>query len=187
MLSRRLYGRRDPEPEPAREFSNLQLQITGKPAQAMKKMAAAIPDADLATAGREDEPHSTARWGLHFMTPSARLRAALAAFGPVNVKFGKTSLFQNPEFDVLKIDIDSPDLHRLYKLIGRVVPVHTTHPVYKPHATIAYLKPGKGSKYAGDKALDGTTMAFSSVLFSGKHGHREVLPLTGGTPLYKVR
>jgi hypothetical protein len=37
--------------------------------------------------------------------------------------------------DVLKVDIDSPDLHRLNGKIAEALPNTDTHPEYKPHAT----------------------------------------------------
>lgn len=193
VLQRRRFGiPRDPEPEPVvHEFSSTQLEITGHPAEIMKKMTTQIDMKDLrpedgaahsgptANDGIEHDPHITCRWGLHFQTPSMKLRNALKAFGPISISFGKTSLFSNPEYDVLKLDVSSPDLQRLYKVIGRLVPTHETFPVYRPHATLAYLKPGRGKKYAGDAALNGQKVNFDSILFTGKRGHREVLPLTG--------
>ena len=183
---------KDPEPEPAHEYSNTQFQISGRPAEMMARLAKQIDPKDLkaeegasyggssSATGIETEPHITARWGLHFQTPSKKLREAIAGFGPVTVTLKKTSLFSNDDADVLKVDVDSPDLHRLYKLLGRIVPVHTTHPVYHPHATIAYLKPGRGKRYAGDRALEGQKIRFDSILFSGRKGYREILPLTSG-------
>lgn len=194
-MTRHLFGRlavpstpqKDPEPEPRHDYSNLQVAIVGRAADIMAKLAREVPDKDLTLDGRENDRHITCRWGLHFMSPSARLKAALRDFGPVTVVLGRTSLFRNPDADVLKVEVQSEDLHRLYKLIGRVVPVHTTHPVYKPHATIAYLKPGKGDKYAGNKALDGMKLTFDSVVFSGKNGKRVALPLGAPVGGFRVR
>lgn len=82
---------------------------------------------------------------------------------------------------MLKVDVNSPDLHRLNKLVTSLSPTEDSHPVYTPHLTIAYLKPGRGKKYAGDAALNGTKLSFTGVLFSGKRGHHEVLPLTSAS------
>lgn len=166
----------------------------------MMKIAAGIDKKDLkpeeakahngqtADDGIEHESYITARWGLHFQTPSTRLRNALKDFGPVTVTLGKTSLFTGGDADVLKIDVDSSDLHRLYALVGRIVPTHTTFPVYRPHATIAYVRKGAGKKYAGNTALAGTKLTVDSLLFSGKKNHRETLPLGHPTPApYRVR
>lgn len=174
--------------------------VTGRAADIARKMQASVQKSDLnpeeggafggATAndGLEHDLHITSRWGLHFQTPSVKLRQALKAFGPIRADLGKTSLFHSKEGDVLKVDVTSPDLHRLYKLIGKLVPVHTTFPVYVPHMTLAYLKPGRGKKYAGEKALVGQKLTFTSLVFSGKKGHRETIPL-GAAPdgPYRVR
>ncbi len=187
-MTARKYYPKDPEPEPLHEYSSVQVNLTGKPAAIMRKLAAKIPDKDLAPDGREDEPHVTCKFGLHFQSPTMKLRDALKDFGPVQVTLGKTSLFENPEFDVLKVDVDSPSLHRLNALISRVVPTHDTHPTYQPHATIAYLKPGRGKKYAGDTALVGQKMTFDAVRFSGRKGKIEMLPLGHPAPApYRVR
>lgn len=188
MIPYRSRAPKDPEPEPTHEFSSTQVQITGRPAEILKKMAARISPADIGAEGIEHESHVTVKWGLHFQTPSKRLREVLKDFGPVSLTFGKTSLFSNEDADVLKVDITSPDLHRLNKLISRVIPTHDTHPTYVPHATIAYLKPGKGKRYVGDAALVGQRVTADFVTFSGRKGHREKLALGHPAPApYRVR
>jgi 2'-5' RNA ligase len=179
---------KDPQPEPDHEFSSVQVQITGRVAEIIHKLATAIPDRDLASDGRENESHITVKWGLKFQSPSKRLRDAVRDFGPIEATLKKSSLFQNDDADVLKVDVDSPDLHRLNRLISRVVPTHDTHPTYIPHATLAYLRKGTGKKYAGSTALVGQKLRFDSLTFSGKKGHRETLPLGQAAPApYRVR
>ena len=189
-ISYRARGRPapDPEPEPFHEYSSTQVQITGRPAEILKKMAADIKPADIGAEGIEHESHVTAKFGLHFQTPSKRLREVLKDFGPVSLTFGKTSLFSNEDADVLKVDIDSPDLHKLNRLISRVIPTHDTHPRYIPHCTVAYLKPGHGKRYVGDTRLAGQKITVDSLTFSGRKGHRETLPLGHPAPAsYRVR
>lgn len=182
MTPRRIFGKKDP---PAHDYSSTQVNITGRPAEIMKKLAAKIPDAEIGPDGRESEQHVTVKYGLRFQTPTARMRNALKDFGPIEITLGKTSLFSNDDADVLKVDVDSVDLHRLNALISRLIPTHDSHPTYQPHATIAYLKPGKGKKYVGDTALVGQKLRFDSILFSGKGGHKEQLKL--GHPSYRTR
>lgn len=162
------------------DFSNTQVQIPKHHAAAIQKIGKQIPDSDLADDGRESESHITVKYGLADEKPPQKLRKALADFGAVSAKFGKTSLFKNDDADVVKIDIDSKDLHRLNKLIGDTVETPgNTHPDYKPHATVAYVKPGRGKKYLGDDSLTGKEMSFDAVHFSGKNGHKESLSLVG--------
>lgn len=172
-------------------FSNTQVEIPGWHAAALRKMGMRIADADLnaeagggngggsSSTGRESEAHITVKYGLSDEKPTAELKRALSGFGPVTAKFGKTSLFKNEDADVVKIDIDSPDLRRLNALVAKTVETPgNTHPTYIPHATIAYVKPGKGEKYANDGTLNGQTVTFHEVVFSGKNGERQVIPLT---------
>lgn len=177
-----------PNPEALHEFSSTHVQVTGRPVEILRKMQKAIQPSDIGAEGLETDPHITARYGLHFQTPSVRLRQALKAFGPVHAVLGQTSLFENDDADVRKVNVDSPDLHRLNRLISRLMPVKDGHPRYIPHLTVAYLKPGKGAKYEKDKALSGTELTFHSVVFSGKRGHKETLPLGAAAPgPYRVR
>ena len=144
----------------------------------MRRMGRAIPDAHLAPDGRENEQHVTVKYGLSDNEPPARLIAAVANFGPVKVKFGKTSIFKNDDAHVVKIDIQSPDLHRLNKLIGRIVETPgNTHPTYIPHATIAYVKKEHSKKYDGDGTLSGQEASVAHVIFSGKDGRHHIVPL----------
>lgn len=167
-------------------FSNTQVEISGWHAAAMRRMGKRIPDSELADDGRESEAHVTVKYGLDDAKPPAKLKRALAGFGPVTAKLGKTSLFENDDADVVKLDIDSPDLHRLSKLISDTVDTPgNTHPTYIPHATIAYVKPGKGKKYKGDGTLHGQEVTFNSVVFSGKNGYREVIPLGSKSRSYQ--
>ena len=164
--------------KPKHDFSNTMIPISGWHAAAMRRMAKAIPDHHLAPDGREMEQHITAHYGLSDNKPPAHLLRALSSFGPVKAKFGKTSLFKNDDAHVVKIDIDSPDLHRLHKLIGRTVETPgNTHPTYQPHATIGYVKPEHAKKYEGDGTLHGQEFTVDHVIFSGKDGTHHIMPL----------
>jgi 2'-5' RNA ligase len=178
----RMYGQKK---EPDREFSSTQVDIPSGAAKKLLAMGRAIPDADLAEDGRETEAHITVKFGLHDAKPSRKLIGALAGFGAVSATLGKTSLFQNDEADVVKIEVSSPDLHRLNRLISRTVACTDTHPTYTPHATVAYVKPGRGKKYAGDDSLAGTKLEFDSVVFSAKDRTLHKISLAGTKNPYR--
>lgn len=166
------------------KFSSTQVNLPKEIADQIIAFGKRIPDEDLREPGetwssnaREQEPHITVKYGLHGADPKF-VREALAGEKPATVKFGKVSLFEtNDEFDVVKVDVDSPDLHRLNKLVAESQPVTDTFPDYKPHATIAYVKKGLGKKYAGDTFLEGKTATLDSVMFSGRDGDKVEIPL----------
>ncbi|MCC6991769.1 MAG: 2'-5' RNA ligase family protein, partial [Acidobacteria bacterium] len=109
---------------------------------------------------------------------AAPLREALAGIGPITATLGKTSLFENDDADVVKVDIDSPDLRRVREAIATVIDAPgDTRGDYVPHATVAYVKPGQGQKYAGDATLEGQTIAVDRIAFTTRDGQTIEIPL----------
>lgn len=60
------------------------------------------------------------------------------------------SMFDNPDFEVLKCDASSILLFNTNKLITDKFPTHSEYRDYHPHATIAYVKHGVAEKYTKD-------------------------------------
>ncbi len=144
-------------------------------------LAKSIPDEDLAPNGRETKPHVTVKYGLHGNDPQA-VADLLAGEPPLTVTLGATSFFPNGESgsgDVLKVDVHSPDLERLNRKIADAFPHTDTHPVYQPHATVAFLRPGLGQKYEGDDSLAGHTIVLDKLTFSSDDGTTTQIPLGG--------
>jgi len=69
------------------------------------------------------------------------------------IKLGKVSFFRtNPDFDVLKVEVESKELLVFNSLVRSLVPYENSYPEYIPHFTIAYVKKGafdylEGSDY----------------------------------------
>jgi 2'-5' RNA ligase len=173
-----------PAAAPAKhEFSSTQANLPESIAKQFRAASARIPDEKLASDGRENEPHVTVKYGLHG-EDAEPVRQLLADEPPITVKFGKASLFENEDADVLKVDIESEDLHRINKKIADALPNTDTHPEYKPHATIAYLKPGEGKAFA-EKPVAGVTgreVTIDRIVFSGKNGEKVEIALEGKIP-----
>lgn len=147
-------------------------------AAAVLAMAASIPDDQLAKDGRETSPHVTVKYGIGSDDPAA-VRAVLEASPPVKVAFGQTSVFANPDADVVKVDVYSDGLRALNEAIDKAVPHVDTHEWYQPHVTVAYVKPGAGQLFAGNKSLEGQEAVIDRVQVSDRMGRTVEVELKG--------
>lgn len=165
-----------------KKYSSTQFNLPDKLASQVIALAAQVKDEHLTDHGREDEPHITAKYGLHADNPF-QLRALLAGFGPVYATIAGISLFENPDADVIKIDIESDDLHRLNSLITSGMECTETRGEYCPHITIAYVKPGIGRKYLGlnTQGLSGTLIGLDQLKFSNVDREKTTIFLSTGT------
>jgi len=163
----------------AHKFSSTQINLPDELAKHVKAEAAKIPDWALAPEGRETEPHVTVKYGIHSNSP-AETRNAIAGHGKVKIRLGRTSHFPDSgDGDVIKAEVHSPSLHRLNKKINDAVPHTDTHPDYKPHVTLAYVKRGLGRKFSGSDALIGKEASADHIVFSAKNGTKTKLRLGG--------
>lgn len=164
----------DDEPK-LHKFSSTQIDLrdAGRDvsfAPQILQMAASIPDEELAEDGRETNPHITIKFGIHTNDPE-EVRRVVEGFGLIQYRLGKSSIFPASEkspFDVIKIDVDSDDLHRLNELISSKLECTDTHPEYHPHVTLAYVKSGLGEKYAGKFDFGGSQNSTQNIFFSNK-------------------
>jgi hypothetical protein len=113
----------------------------------MKMFHEKIEEDDLSGDGIEKDPHVTLLYGLH----SEEIKdidvidiCQSIKIGPMDLH--NISLFENKDFDVLKFDVRSNFLRKINEKLSDL-PHTTDYPDYHAHATIAYLKPGKGKKY----------------------------------------
>lgn len=110
--------------------------------------------------GREENPHVTVLYGIHSDVPDEDVEKLIDEVKPPKIELGKVSIFENSKFDVLKFEIDSPDLNKLNEKF-KSLPYTSDFPDYKAHCTIAYLKKGMGKKYA-DKLNSKPTLIVKS-------------------------
>lgn len=105
--------------------------------------------------GLEDNPHMTLLWGIHEdeIDPEAIMDIIQQDLDRVKVEVTNISIFENEEFDVVKYEIPvTPQIQKYRDMLERALPNTQTFPDFHPHMTIAYVKPGEGSKYV--KELD---------------------------------
>lgn len=157
-------------------YSTTQINLPDAIGQKMFAFAASIPNQDLAGDGIEDQPHITVKYGLETQrTGDIQNLFFIGNVRPFTIEFGDTDYFTSSDFDVVYVSVKSRELKRLHKLISQL-PNVSTHPTYTPHATIAYVNPGEGRKYAGKNFLRGASLVVDRMTFSGKDGTQIIIP-----------
>lgn len=148
--------------------------VDGHIAREVRAFADSIPDSELAPDGRENDPHITVKYGIH--NPAGDVVEEMGGWKAFEVKIGEVSLFKNPEYDVVKFDVQSDALTALNRQACDSLDCTDSHPVYHPHLTIAYLKPGEGEKYVGPNALTGKTILVRRMVFSDAENKETEIP-----------
>ena len=124
-----------------------------------------------------DDIHVTLKYGIHTIDFTAA-RDLIQTIGPIDIELGPITKFNsNPEFDVIKIDVESADLHRLNKILSDSMKVTDTYPVYQPHITIAYVKKGTCGHLVGREDFSKRKVTLDGVTFSGKDNRKTFMPL----------
>lgn len=120
--------------------------------------------------GLEAQPHITVLYGFH--TNLFRDVLNTVNLKPVSYRLDKISSFNNKQFDVLKFDVSSPDLHVLNSE-SKKLEYTNRYPIYQPHLTIAYLQPGTAEKYKKlfPKELGRKVFTSNKFEFSDKEGN----------------
>jgi hypothetical protein len=127
--------------------------------------------------GRENEIHVTVLYGIHSKT-SKDTRMVVKSVKPFTIKLGEISIFDTSDlFDVVKIEVKSPELHNLNKLFCNKITYTNKYKGYKPHVTIAYVKHGKGKQYVGKTPFVGKTFEVDHIMFSSREGKKECIKL----------
>jgi len=123
------------------------------------------------TKGRENDIHVTLLYGLTDVNPDDIRRFIPPDMKQITLRMGLITAFMDkPEYDVLKIDIESPELLRLHYLLRKSLPNKNSFPTYSPHCTVAYLKKGEALRYVGDSTFRGKMLNVPVIKFCGKTG-----------------
>lgn len=172
----------------AHEFSSTQFNLPLDLVAHVAKSSSQIPDWALAEEGRESNPHVTVKYGLHTDDPED-VRNIIEQESPFAITLGKTSHFPDSgSGDVVKVDVVSPGLRALNSNISDAAKHTDTHPGYKPHITLAYVKPGMGPHFAkaDGHSLEGRSAQVDHVIFSSKNGSKTKIGLKGEKPMRSV-
>jgi len=120
--------------------------------------------------GFETTPHVTVKYGLHDTEPH-RLIDMLQGIGSIPLQFGNVTKFDNnPNFDVIKVDIESDKLRMINQIISDYFEHSDKFPEYKPHATIAYVKKGSCDHLVDNDFFDKLNDKVDVMDFASKTG-----------------
>jgi hypothetical protein len=129
------------------------LNIPGWAALGDRIPQAELYEPDQPRFGRQPEPHCTVLFGFHD-TPGLgpelleklplNLPALLGSGGLIGTG---CDVFTQPDYDVVKLSLRSPELTRLNAWCRARYAYTSNFPEYLPHVTLAYVLPGYGQKY----------------------------------------
>jgi len=126
--------------------------------------------------GLEDDFHITVKWGIVTKDPE-KVKKAVKGFHGGEVNLSKVDLFENDEYDVLKVSVYSDALTKLNKALSANLETQDSHPTYNPHITIAYIKSGLGKKYTGGNEFKGVKFSFDKITFEDSEDNKTIIDL----------
>lgn len=97
--------------------------------------------------GIEKTPHCNVLYGLNIDNNRVDIKIPLLNINRFNIQANKISSFTNEKFDVLKFEINSPELKDINNFYRTNFDYKNQYDIYIPHITIAYLKPNTSKKY----------------------------------------
>ena len=122
--------------------------------------------------GIETQPHVTLLYGFDENVNPDEVIELVNSYDYSQIKLHNISLFENEEFDVLKFDAESEVLQDVNREL-RKFPHTDIYPVYHPHMTIAYLKPGTGNKYIDKLKWVKLLMFPTKIVYSSPNGTKK--------------
>lgn len=127
---------------------------------------------DSGEGGYAKNPHVTILYGFHENVDQDKMLETLdleaVNFIDAKIKIGKISLFENPEFDVVKMEVESNECFLLNDMLSSF-PHDKLHDGYNPHLTIAYVKKGSGKKYLGIDSGVPAAATVSKLVYTGSN------------------
>ena len=139
---------------------------------------------DVPGKGRERSPHITLATKITDEEPEKAFKL-LEKCEPFEVELGPINCFRKPEkgYDVLKIDIISPALCALNKSLLDTVEVDDPIMPYRPHLTLAYIKPYSCENLVGPSPFIGKKVLVDSCVYSDREKGGKIIGLNDGQPL----
>ena len=172
----------EPEGEHPYKFSSTQVPIEIDQIPELAELQSRIKESgQLAEEGLETEPHVTVLYGLHTTDLDEVHDVIGNDYPPVDIQLGAVKTFPDRgDGEVVYIEIKSPDLRALNARYREKLEYTSDFPDYKPHLTVAYVKPGEGRSWTGQHpGLFGKRLRIRTLTFSSKTGEKVDIALMG--------
>ena len=118
--------------------------------------------------GREMDSHVTIKFGLTKHYTREEMKTFLEGVSPFIIDLGGVSIFENDDFDVVKMDVVGDELKKLNTKFSKL-PNEDEHPNYHPHCTLAYVKRGEGKQF-NDKSKKFLNIEVNRIVYSDSVG-----------------
>lgn len=136
-----------------------------------------ILEKNLDEQGIDFQPHVTVCYGFQPGFDAEALRPLMKEYAYVSAKLGKVSRFETEKYDVLKLDIVSADLRAWNRTIRERFHITTSYPDYKPHLTLAYVRPGTCKHLDGNSDWTNAILTTDRLEWSPAEGAKKNLYL----------
>lgn len=163
--------------ESLHKFGSTQVNIPSDSdaAKALEYLRRKVTKSDLAGDGKEiGHNHITVRYGLKSDNVDG-IKKYLGSVAPFTVTLGTTIKFKPSEHSdgaaVIVVPVESRKLREVHDALDQHGSfIEPTFKKYRPHVTVAYVKPEVADKYVGLDSARGTELLVASVAISDKEG-----------------
>ena len=124
--------------------------------------------------GKQKEPHITILYGIDTKVGDDEVKDIFQNLRKedFNIQVLDINLFENEDYDVLKIEVKDSLLNNYYNQLKKL-PNHSNYPQYNPHVTITYLNSGLGKKYV--EKSPNINLKVKSILYTKPTGENIIL------------
>ena len=170
------------------KYGSTQVNISAdsEAAQSLETARTRISQNDLAGQGKDigaGGNHVTVRYGVEGEETEG-IKKYLSYLAPFEASLGKTDKFPPSEHSdgasVIIAPIEAPELHQINSEIEKHGDfAEPSFPEYKPHATVAYVKPEVADRYVGMGVTHGKKFTVNEIAITDRNGKQEVVKLGG--------
>jgi 2'-5' RNA ligase superfamily len=130
-----------------------------------------VSELELASDGYENDCHTTVAYGFSSDVTPEEVSAVVQRAAPegVDLRLGTVSFFtDNPEHDVLKVDVESQGMDALHQALRAAfgARLEVTFDQFHPHLTLAYVRKGACGQLEGNATFAGWAFRCPTFVYS---------------------